>query len=131
MKGRKFMTIDEFNSIITKYGKDKILGIVFDNMRVWSLVVPKRDETNPTYPMKDEDGNKVFYSFDELVTVDSETNSIVIREYQAGTSAQGRNRLQWDIVTPVENIQGFRFAPANFTEEQVRYLKEKWDPTVD
>lgn len=124
------MTLDEFNGILNTYGKDKILGIVFDNMRVWSLVVAKRDPEKPSYPLI-EDGKKVFYTFDELVTIDTANNAIVIREYQGGTSIKGREYFQWDIVTPVENIQGFRFAPANFTEDQIQKLKENWDPTVD
>ena len=125
------MTLDEFNGILNTYGKDKILGIVFDNMRVWSLVVTKRDPEKPSYPLKDENGKTQFYSFDELVTIDSSNNAIVIREYQSGTSVLGRKKFQWDIVTPVENIQGFRFAPSDYTEDQVYELKCNWDPTND
>lgn len=125
------MTIDTFNSILNKYGKDKILGIVFDNMRVWSLVKAKRDPNNPSYPLRDENGKKQFYTFDELVTIDTDAEAIVIREYQHGTTAKEREKIQWDIVTPVENIQGFRFAPVDFTEDQIQYIKENWDPTLD
>ena len=127
------MTLEEFKSTLNTYGKDKILGIVFDNMRVWSLVVPKRDTSSLSYkPLRDDDGNIQFYTFDELVTIDEANSSLVMREEQKGTSARGRELVQWDIVTHIENIQGMRFIPKEITDpKRIQFIKENWDATID
>ena len=128
------MDYAQARAILDKYGEDRCMQIIFDNGRVWLTNVPKLS----TDPMKrlrgikerDANGHLVFYKFSELVELDEATDSIKMREYQHGVDMKTRDVIRWEIVNPIEGIQGFNFLPEGITEEEERIIREYWDHTI-
>lgn len=121
-------------AILDKYGRDKCMQIIFDNGRVWLANVPKKN-SDPVkarlgYPERDEKGNVVYYTFDELFQLDEATDSIQKIEYQHGTSQNIRDRINWLIVNPIEGIQGFNFLPPNLSPEEEQFIRDNWDHSI-
>jgi len=128
------MDYAQVRAILDKYGEDKCIQIIFDNGRTWLLNVAK-EATDPSqrrrgYKQRDANGRLVFLKFSELVELDEETDTIKMREYQHGVDVNTRNRIFWDIVNPIEGIQGFNFVPPEFDEEQEYQLRMQFDVTI-
>lgn len=128
------MDYAQARAILDKYGEDKCLQIIFDNGRVWLTCVAK-DATDPVqrrrgYKQRDANGKLIFYKFSELVELDEATDSIKMREYQHGVDVNTRNALYWDIVNPIEGIQGFTFVPPDYDEEQEYILRSNFDVSI-
>ena len=125
------MDYAQARAILDKYGEDRCLQIIFDNGRVWLINRAKPDD-DPTrrklgYKKKGPDGKMVFYKFSELVELDEATDSIKFREYQHGVDGDSREAIRWDIVNPIEGIQGFNFLPEGITPEEEYLIRSQWD----
>ncbi len=128
------MDYKQAREILDKYGEDKCMQIIFDNGRVWLTNVPKINSDPKKavlgYPETDGNGKIQFYKFSEIVTMDEATDSIRKRTYQHGVDYNTREVIQWDIVNPIEGIQGFNFLPEDVTEEQEYIIRSQWDHTI-
>ena len=125
------MDYAQARKILDKYGEDNCVQIIFDNGRVWLTSEPKVNE-DPVkamrgIPQTDENGKIVFLKFSDLIELDEETDSIKKRTYQHGVDKRTRDTIQWDIVNPIEGIQGFNFLPPDCTPEQEYIIRSQWD----
>ena len=128
------MDYAQARAILDKYGEDRCMQIIFDNGRVWLTNVPKLSD-NPMdrlrgYKQRDAQGRIQFYKFSELVEFDEATDSVKMREHQHGVDMKTRDAIRWDIVTPIECIQGFNFLPDDITEEEEYLIRTQWDHTI-
>ena len=128
------MDYAQARAILDKYGEDRCMQIIFDNGRVWLTNVPKLSD-NPMdrvrgYKQRDAQGRIQFYKFSELVEFDEETETVKMREHQHGVDMNTRDTIRWDIVNPIEGIQGFNFLPDDITEEEEYIIRTQWDHTI-
>ena len=128
------MDYAQARAILDKYGEDRCMQIIFDNGRVWLTNVPKpaKDPLKAIrgYKEKDANGKIQFYKFSELIELDEETDSIKIRENQKGVDAVSEAKIRWDIVNPIEGIQGFNFLPPDISEEEEYIIRTQWDHAI-
>ena len=128
------MDYAQVRAILDKYGEDRCLQIIFDNGRTW-LINRAKPADDPVkrrlgYKQKDENGKLVFYKFSELVELDEDTDTIKMREYQHGVDMKDSEAIRWDIVSPIEGIQGFNFLPPDITEDEEYLIRSQWDVTI-
>ena len=128
------MDYAQVRAILDKYGEDRCLQIIFDNGRTW-LINRAKPADDPVkrrlgYKQKDENGKLVFYKFSELVELDEDTDTIKMREYQHGVDMKDSEAIRWDIVSPIEGIQGFNFLPPDVTEDEEYLIRSQWDVTI-
>ena len=128
------MDYAQVRAILDKYGEDRCMQIIFDNGRVWLTNVPKpaKDPIQAMrgYKEKDANGKIQFYKFSELVELDEETDSIKMRENQKAVDYKSEITIIWDIVNPIEGIQGFNFLPEDITSDQEYLIRTQWDHTI-
>ena len=128
------MDYAQARAILNKYGEDKCMQIIFDNGRVWLVNVPKpsKDPMKAMRGYKERDANNKiqFYKFSELVELDEETDSIKMREYQKAVDWKSERAIRWDIVSPIEGIQGFNFLPPDISEDEEYVIRTQWDHTI-
>lgn len=129
------MDYAQARAILDKYGEDRCMQIIFDNGRVWLVGNVAKPHPDPMKrrrgeKLRDADGNIVYYKFSELVEFDEETDSIKMREFQHGVDQEVKDVIQWDIVSPIEGIQGFNFIPKEFDDKQAALIRKYWDPTI-
>lgn len=128
------MDYAQVRAILDKYGEDRCLQIIFDNGRTWLInrAKPAEDPVKRRlgYKQKDENGKLVFYKFSELVELDEDTDTIKMREYQHGVDMKDSEAIRWDIVSPIEGIQGFNFLPPDITEDEEYLIRSQWDVTI-
>ena len=128
------MDYAQVRAILDKYGEDRCLQIIFDNGRTWLInrAKPAEDPVKRRlgYKQKDENGKLVFYKFSELVELDEDTDTIKMREYQHGVDMKDSEAIRWDIVSPIEGIQGFNFLPPDVTEDEEYLIRSQWDVTI-
>jgi hypothetical protein len=129
------MDYAQARAILDKYGEDRCMQIIFDNGRVWLVGNIAKPHPDPMKrrrgeKLRDANGNIVYYKFSELVEFDEATDSIKMREFQHGVDQEVRDVIQWDIVNPIEGIQGFAFIPEEFDDKQAALIRKYWDPTL-
>ena len=128
------MDYAQARAILDKYGEDRCMQIIFDNGRVWLTNVPKpaKDPIKAMrgYKEKDANGKIQFYKFSELVELDEATDSIKMREYQKAVDWKSERAIRWDIVSPIEGIQGFNFLPPDLSEDEEYVIRTQWDHTI-
>lgn len=125
------MDYAQARAILDKYGEDRCIQIIFDNGRVW-LINRMKPHDDPIkrqlgYKKKDANGKYVFYKFSELVEFDEETDTVKFREHQHGVDSKSHEAIRWDIVNPIECIQGFNFLPPDLTPEEEYLIRTQWD----
>ena len=129
------MDYAQARAILDKYGEDRCMQIIFDNGRTWLVGNIAKPHPDPMKrrrgeTLRDANGNIVYYKFSELVEFDEETDTIKMREFQHGVDQEVRDVIQWDIVNPIEGIQGFNFIPEEFDDKQAALIRKYWDPTL-
>ena len=129
------MDYAQARAILDKYGEDRCMQIIFDNGRTWLVGNIAKPHPDPMKrrrgeKLRDANGNIVYYKFSELVEFDEETDTIKMREFQHGVDQEVRDVVQWDIVNPIEGIQGFNFIPEEFDDKQAALIRKYWDPTL-
>lgn len=129
------MDYAQARAILDKYGEDRCMQIIFDNGRTWLVGNIAKPHPDPMKrrrgeKLRDANGNIVYYKFSELVEFDEETDTIKMREFQHGVDQEVRDVIQWDIVNPIEGIQGFNFIPEEFDDKQAALIRKYWDPTL-
>lgn len=129
------MDYAQARAILDKYGEDRCMQIIFDNGRVWLVGNIAKPHPDPMKrrrgeKLRDANGNIVYYKFSEIVELDEATDSIKMREFQHGVDQEVKDVVYWDIVNPIEGIQGFAFIPEGTSPKQVAIIKKYWDPTL-
>lgn len=125
------MDYAQAKAILDKYGMENCIQIIFDNGRVWNLIVPKYS-TNPKerqrgIKQKDANGRIQFERVADIIEFDEATDSIKMREYQHGVDMKSHELIRWDIVNPIEGIQGFNFFPEDATDDEKYIIRTQWD----
>lgn len=127
------MDATSLNAILTKYGKDNCLQIMFNNGKVMNLVKFKMDSTatillDRTKPTVDATTKKhSFYTFDELVTINTSENVLEKKEHEHVFSGIQENDYNWLAVYPIDMVSGFFFMPSDLTEDQKYTMKSNWN----
>ena len=128
------MDLATFKSTLDTYGRDNLVAIIFDNVRTWLIKHPQySDDPNEArrgIRKKDENGNLVYTSFDDVVRIDDSNESIVKTEYLPGVDYEMAQKCRWEIVTHVEHIQGLLFLPQDATDKEKQYILDHWDHTI-
>ena len=129
------MDYSQAKAILDKYGMENCIQIIFDNGRVWNLIVPKLSddpkERKRGIKQRDEETGRILYEkVEDLIEFDVDTDSIKMREYQHGVDMGTRDLVRWEIVNPIEGIQGFNFFPEDATDDEKYWIRTQWDPTI-
>ena len=129
------MDYSQAKAILDKYGMENCIQIIFDNGRVWNLIVPKLSEDPKErkrgIKQRDEETGRILYEkVEDLIEFDVDTDSIKMREYQHGVDMGTRDLVRWEIVNPIEGIQGFNFFPEDATDDEKYWIRTQWDHTI-
>lgn len=128
------MDYAQARKILDKYGEDNCMQIIFDNGRVWLTNLyelsddPK--EAMRGIPKRDENGKIVFLKFSDIVSFDEESDTVCKKTNQHGVDYKSMKTIRWDIVNPIEGIQGFNFLPQDATEQEKYIIRTQWDHTI-
>lgn len=112
------MTLTQFQAMITKYGWDHILYIIFDNGRSWNCVRLKTDTTG--YPIE-TDGKKVFETVSDYITLDTTNETLTLKELKTGVSNSDGAKYTYDVVNPVSAVRGLNCIPSTVTDTDEIY----------
>ena len=128
------MDYSQAKAILDKYGMENCVQIIFDNGRVWNLIVPKLSEDPKErqrgIKQRDEQGRLIFEKVEDLIEFDVDTDSIKMREYQHGVDMATHELIRWEIVNPIECIQGFNFFPEDATDDEKYLIRTQWDHMI-
>lgn len=122
-----------FNSILTKFGKDKCLQIFFKGGKVLNLNKIKMkvyDKTNPiasSNPLLDSNGKLQFYAFDDLVTIDQATGTLLKKENNTVYNGLDSVTYYYNGVYLIEDVVSFNFIPSDYTEDQIYAIRRCWN----
>lgn len=117
------MTLAQFQAMITKYGWDRLLCIIFDNSRVWNCIRRTRDTKGDVVKTN---GLFTFVNPTEFITLDTTNELISILEPKSGVSYEESNKYAYEIVNPIECIQGLNFIPLTITSADAIYTMKQY-----